>query len=667
MLASLKYEVTFPSTGRTLSGDFSFQKGFGAITGPNEAGKSVILEMIRFALFGTKALRGKSEDYKNLKVDLVFVVRGETYRSNRTIATAKLFRDGKEITTGVRGVNNKIVELLGFGLQVFDVACVANQGDIEKLGAMLPTERKQMVDSVIGLSVIDELTKWCADEARSIASAVEGIEETLVEPEKPMEPQDYCGSDRLQPDLEDLRKQRDELNHLQGWLSHTKEDPGDLPAAPTDMTSEELEELVEQAQAYESAQKELARLPEPPPVDPDDVNIDDWESRENIRRNYPTTMSADQIAQADAAMELARKFEHLDHLQTKLEDLLAVGTHTCPECDHQWPMEQDRVEKVRSEISQLEDVLKDEERPHRPDMINIDTARRQLQAFETVRAEWERVKDTPKPEYTRQQLAQFKVAKDAQARRAELDAVKPSSATSKELNGLWRERLAYEQRLSRYEEESKAYAEWQAECAKKAERAEELASVPERLTDLERRYEESRIFEDRWQAYEKAIGIYCTKKAEVEARRLEEEGYRKGREALAILRKLVKQHLIPSLNKVASHYLSKMTGGQRNLIEVSDEFDIQVDGQPINTLSGSGKAVANLSLRLGLGQVLTNNQFSIFLGDEIDASMDEDRAKNTSLTLEYLKDRISQILLVSHKYPQADYYIELEEHEAHIN
>ena len=84
------------------------------------------------------------------------------------------------------------------------------------------------------------------------------------------------------------------------------------------------------------------------------------------------------------------------------------------------------------------------------------------------------------------------------------------------------------------------------------------------------------------------------------------------------------------------------------------------DGQPINTLSGSGKAVANLSLRLGLGQVLTNNQLSIFLGDEIDASMDKDRAQNTALTLEYLSEKVSQILLVTHKYPQADYYIELE-------
>ena len=215
--------------------------------------------------------------------------------------------------------------------------------------------------------------------------------------------------------------------------------------------------------------------------------------------------------------------------------------------------------------------------------------------------------------------------------------------------------------MSSYE---KRHAEWIEAKARRVEDEERhtyLLNVPENLAQLEAGYQAAKIYEDRLGAYEKALGIYRTKKDEVDRRREEEQGYRKGKEALTILRKLVKQHLIPSLNKVASHYITEMTGGQRNLIEVDEEFDIQVDGQPISTLSGSGKAVANLSLRLELGQVLTNNQFSVFLGDEIDASMDVDRADNTAKTLESLAERVSQILLVTHKYPQADYYFELEE------
>ena len=305
MLARLKYNVTFPSTGRTLSGDYSFQKGFGAITGPNEAGKSVILEMIRYSLFGTRALRGKSDDYKDLKVELEFSVRGEDYRTKRTITTAKLFRGAppQEIANGVKGVNNKVAEILGFGMDVFDTACVANQGDIEKLGSMAPTERKQMVDSVIGLSVIEDLAKWCGEEARTLANTISGLEDALVKPEAPEKPEGYVPSSEIQ--LDDLRRQRDELNQLKGWLTHVKNCPEE-PRTDVEKSTEELDSELEQAQAYEAAQKELARLPEPPPAF-EEEDHDAWEARENIRRNYPVTMTAEQIEKADADMEIVQE------------------------------------------------------------------------------------------------------------------------------------------------------------------------------------------------------------------------------------------------------------------------------------------------------------------------------------------------------------------------
>lgn len=664
MLAKLKYDVTFPSTGRHLSGDFSFQKGFTAIVGGNETGKSLILEMIRYSLFGTSALRGKTEDYKNLKVEMEFSVRGQTYTTKRTITTAKIFRDGVEIANGQKGTNTKVVELLGFGLKVFDTACVANQGDIEKLGSMAPTERKAMVDSVIGLSVIDEIAKWCADEARSRSIAVETMEEGLVRPEEPARPDDFEPSTDMEPELARLRGLRDELNQVKGRLGVARAAKPEEPVKTDCRSASLLEEYVEMARTYETAQAELKRLPGPPDADPDALMgaADDWELRERLKRDLPV-MSEAAIREADEDLALWKKFDRLHHLRMKVDDLLGVGVHICPACEHQWPMEKLRVETIQRELLALEDELGGRECPSKPDMVNIDVARRQLQAFAKVSSEWGRVKDAEKPPYTRQQLAQMQVAKQAQGRRQELLLVEPAPSTALELNRLWRERLAYEHALETYEARLGEWQEQETNWVIDEERASELAAVPHDLQALEQRLTAAKIYEDRLASYQKALDVYQIKLAEIECRKQEEEGYRKGKEALVILRRLVKQHLIPSLNKVASHYLSKMTGGKRNVIEVDDEFNILVDNQAINTLSGSGKAVANLSLRLGLGQVLTNNQFSVFLGDEIDASMDDDRAHNTALTLEYLANRISQILLVSHKYPQADYYIELEENE----
>lgn len=92
-----------------------------------------------------------------------------------------------------------------------------------------------------------------------------------------------------------------------------------------------------------------------------------------------------------------------------------------------------------------------------------------------------------------------------------------------------------------------------------------------------------------------------------------------------------------------------MTNGERRQIDVDEDFNILVDGQPLQTLSGSGKSVVNLALRIGLGQVLTSKVLPIFLGDEIDKDMDGERAAATHGTLQNLRQFLKQIIIVTHK------------------
>ena len=66
-----------------------------------------------------------------------------------------------------------------------------------------------------------------------------------------------------------------------------------------------------------------------------------------------------------------------------------------------------------------------------------------------------------------------------------------------------------------------------------------------------------------------------------------------------------------------------------------------------------------LSIRLALGQVLTNRVFSVFIADEVDASMDDERAEYTAECLRRLTDLISQVILITHKHPEADQMLEL--------
>jgi DNA repair exonuclease SbcCD ATPase subunit len=111
----------------------------------------------------------------------------------------------------------------------------------------------------------------------------------------------------------------------------------------------------------------------------------------------------------------------------------------------------------------------------------------------------------------------------------------------------------------------------------------------------------------------------------------------------------VQSHLIPSLNKVASDLMSEMTGGEYNSVIVGDSFEVEVDGQPLRTLSGSAKDLANLTLRIALGRIITHRVMGFMLLDEIDSAMDDTRARYTWDCIERITPQIGQVIQASHK------------------
>jgi len=60
-----------------------------------------------------------------------------------------------------------------------------------------------------------------------------------------------------------------------------------------------------------------------------------------------------------------------------------------------------------------------------------------------------------------------------------------------------------------------------------------------------------------------------------------------------------------------------------------------------------------------IARLFTNKVFSVFIGDEIDASLDQDRSENCATTLQAVKGWIAQTILISHKTMPADYCIDL--------
>ena len=78
-------------------------------------------------------------------------------------------------------------------------------------------------------------------------------------------------------------------------------------------------------------------------------------------------------------------------------------------------------------------------------------------------------------------------------------------------------------------------------------------------------------------------------------------------------------------------------------------MDILIDDLLIEAQSTSGRALGHLSLRMALGQVLTNSVFPVLQLDEVDASMRNERAQNVlDALLDTLGKSVKQIIIITH-------------------
>lgn len=652
---------------------FVFPIGQTAITGPNESGKSVTLEMILFALWGSVALRGAADDYKKLEVTLEFIVRDQTYRIVRTTKNAKLTRAGEDVATGTKPVNAKIRELFGYDYDVFTMANAVLQGQIEKLSDAKPTERRKIVDQTIGLNVLDDIVTDLGKQALAFRNQADGIAAVLREPVKPEQPADFESSTTLGQKRDNVATLVNELNQLRGMVAHKPSEP----VAPTCAIGETVEtlqsliaarnELVAAKGTLESAAADqratLKRLSDGLKAVTTDGTVARLEAdigriEKQITGLAEPALTIDQIE--------ALEQQHIDHdMWVQKQKLLGQGEHICPSCDHHWPIASAALEPYAAVVeTAAPSMTRVELNAQRA--LHGNTERRAALAQEIVELR-ERI------ERTKQEAQAAMDAQKAKIVKAEQEVAETSEAVLTLQNAIdntpdrsddLKERQAYEGQLVAHHAQVLSYNEFFAKLAEREARVAELAGVEAELGKLDEQLVAARAYEQAVGAYEAQMATYRVDKAKLDALNAAADDKSAAKAAVAEAKLVIKSHLVPSLNKVASVLLNQMTGGARTSIVVDEDFNITVDGQAVQTLSGSGKAVANLALRIGLGQVLTNGVFSVFMADEFDESMDAQRAQYTAECLQRLKETIKQVIIVTHKRPIADHIFTLPLKEA---
>lgn len=567
---------------------FEFHQGLTGITGANESGKSLVVEMIRYALFGSEALRGKSEDYRQVFVELEFSVGSDTYTVIRKGSKAEL--DGPRKATGTRPVNAAIIDLLGYDLKVFDVANACNQGDVEKLTDMRPAERKAMVDQTVGLNVLDKVISFCGEQGNALKREAAAFESALVKPTAPVKPEGYLPSEEI--DLTTVETEAREFFQLQGLLATH-------PAAPCEPEPIDLPSLTDLRSLQEKRDNILQEMDE----------LEARASRLDSEEYTEEQLAAFETQWGQRSLWLQKK------------ELLDQGENECPSCGHTWPLAGSQLDEYKG-INQVDE----------PEM-----SRREISLHR------ERLGNN----------AKIQTAADEICDLAELLRGYPDQSDSLQA------RRDYDAKVKTFEAAKCAYDDFNEHLATRQARFEELEGAEARLSLWQTKYSTARDYERDLARYNSDVALYeeaLQKHALISEK---SDKFLAARTAVQELKTRVKQHLLPPLNKVASQLLNQMTGGERFSVDVDPDFNINIDGQSVNTLSGSGKAVANLAVRIALGQILTSRTFSVFLADEIDASMDNERASYTAQALQRLKQTISQVVQVTHKHPETDYKIEL--------
>jgi len=156
--------------------------------------------------------------------------------------------------------------------------------------------------------------------------------------------------------------------------------------------------------------------------------------------------------------------------------------------------------------------------------------------------------------------------------------------------------------------------------------------------------------------YEAAAAVYVNDVAQfekltadiAEKNRLAKE-FKRGSEEMADARATLKAYLAPAISRVASSLIADMTNNTLTDVIVDEDMEITVNGQSLETLSGGAETVANIALRLALGQVLVRQTFPVFLGDEMDGDQDERRREATLEAMVALKKRVKQLILITHR------------------
>ena len=306
--------------------DLEIPPGLVGVYGLNGAGKSALIESIRFTLYGKS--RTQMDEVRTSGVngecitEVEFEHEGHLYLVRRTISgtssqvKAEAHADGQQVAEGVRDTGRYVHSILGMSDAAFRASVFAEQKQLAAFSEQTPGERRKLVLQLLGITPLDAARDLARKDAKltqdqfqrlrsvlpdldAVRAAVVAAEAAAVEAEERkaddealavVARSDVQAAVARHEELDVLRQEherlvaegkavREQYEKALAWVTKLAEEKDDLERAAARLTLlapeaegwQDAEARLRLVEAVVSAQAALAQVPLPvTPVAPDE-------------------------------------------------------------------------------------------------------------------------------------------------------------------------------------------------------------------------------------------------------------------------------------------------------------------------------------------------------------------------------------------------------------
>ncbi len=231
-----------------------FGNGFNCIIGPNGSGKTNISDAICFVLGKSSAHEMRAEKSANLifnggkkgspakEAEVTIEFDNSSGKLSINEKEVRITRIVKQNGTSIYKVNEEvrtrqqILDLLNSSKLDPDGHNIVLQGDIVSLGEMKPTDRREIIEEIAGISMYEEKKQKCLNELQKVDTRLNEAEIILTE---------------RQVNLRELKKERDQAIKYKELQEEIKDKKGTLLHLQIKDKEEKVGEIEKRKKEYE--------------------------------------------------------------------------------------------------------------------------------------------------------------------------------------------------------------------------------------------------------------------------------------------------------------------------------------------------------------------------------------------------------------------------------